>query len=272
MGRKSRAVAIERFAGSLLVDDPGARRTRIPPAPYPGVERHPGRVVHDCAHCEVRQLGICGAVEEADLPHISTMATDVALSPGSRLFEEGDHAQSVFNVAAGTLRLFRVLPDGRRQITAFGFTGDFLGLFARGVYPFTAEAVDHVRLCRFPAPGMWNLLEKFPALERRFLEMRADELVAAQDRMVLLGRKTPLEKTATFLEEVSLRQQRRGQPSSPVSLSMTRGDIADYLGLTVETVSRCFTRLRVDRVIGLPDPATVRICNPRRLDAIASGY
>src|SRR3546814_15169592 len=91
-------------------------------------------------------------------------------------------------------------------------------------------------------------------MEHRLLDMQTAELVAAQDRMVLLGRKSPMEKIASFLLEISAYQERCGRPCSPVILPMTRGDIADYLGLTVETVSRCFTRLKADRFIALHAP------------------
>src|SRR3546814_19053768 len=100
--------------------------------------------------------------------------------------------------------------------------------------------------------------------------MRDVELVAAQDRMVLRGRKTPMEKIATFLLEISARQEGWGWPASPVTLSMTRGDIADYLGLTVETVSRCFTRLKGDRSIALPEPTSVALLDLERLQGLAS--
>lgn len=89
--------------------------------------------------------------------------------------------------------------------------------------------------------------------------------------MVLLERKTPMEKIASFLLEVSARQRYRGHPSSPVVLPMSRGDIADYLGLTVETVSRCFTRLKGSRSIGLPEPASVALLDRERLHDLASG-
>src|SRR3546814_2745962 len=109
-------------------------------------------------------------------------------------------------------------------------------------------------------------------MEHRLLDMQTAELVAAQDRMVLLGRKSPMEKIASFLLEISAYQERCGRPCSPVILPMTRGDIADYLGLTVETVRRCFTRLKADRCIALPAPTSVQLIDSERLKARSEEY
>src|SRR3546814_15520880 len=107
-------------------------------------------------------------------------------------------------------------------------------------------------------------------MERRLLDMRTMELIAAQDRMVLLGRKTPVEKIATFLLQVSARQEGWGRLASPVLLPMTRCAIADYLGLTVEPVSRCFPRLQGGRPLALPGPTSVALLARERLQDLSS--
>lgn len=224
-----------------------------------------------CLRCEFRHLALCATFLGPEPPQFEADVCAVTLPAGQPLFGEGDPMAHVYKITAGTLRLFKLLPDGRRQITRFGQPGDFVGLPLRTLHAYGAEAVDQVEVCRFEARRLLALMLQFPALEHRLLEMQSEELVAAQDRMVLLGRKTPLEKIASFLLEVSARQTYRGRPASPVVLSMTRGDIADYLGLTVETVSRCFTRLKGDRSIGLPEPARVALLDRERLNALASG-
>lgn len=226
---------------------------------------------HGCLRCDVRHLALCGALGEDELPHLESIVSAVSVEPGRALFGEGDPVRYVYNVTVGTLRLFKLLPDGRRQITGFGLASDFVGLTAAGKHPHGAEAVDRVELCQLPIRRLHELFARFPEMERRLLDMRTMELVAAQDRMVLLGRKTPVEKIATFLLEVSARQEKWGRPASPVVLPMTRGDIADYLGLTVETVSRCFTRLKGARSIALPEPTSVALLDRERLRDLASG-
>src|SRR3546814_7603441 len=188
----------------------------------------PGR---SCLRCDVRHLALCAALGEDELPHLEAIVSVVSLGPGRALFGEGDPVRHVYNVAVGPLRLFKLLPDGRRQITGFGLAGDFVGLVAGGKHPFWAEAVIRFVLCQLPTQLLRAIAPRLPEMEHRLLDMRDVELVAAQDRMVLLGRKTPMEKIATFLLEISARQEGWGWPASPVTLSMTRGDIADYPGL-----------------------------------------
>src|SRR3546814_8655484 len=103
-----------------------------------------------CLRCEVRHLALCAALGEEELPQLEAIAKAVSLEPGRVLFAEGDPVRHVYNVDAGTLRLFRLLPDGRRQIVGFGMAGDFVGLSADGLHPHAAEAVGKVELCQFP--------------------------------------------------------------------------------------------------------------------------
>jgi CRP/FNR family transcriptional regulator len=190
---------------------------------------------------------------------------------GRTFIEEGDPAESFFNITAGTAKIYKLLPDGRRQITGFAGPGHFLGLAVSSVYAFSAEAIDPVRFCRFSRPRLKKLLLEFPKLEQRLLEVAANELVAAQEQMLLLGRKTARERLASFL----LMQLAQGSACSTgrerVGLAMTRGDIADYLGLTIETVSRTLSRLRVEGMIEIPNINDVVIRNCTALRSLAGG-
>src|SRR3546814_14920963 len=114
-----------------------------------------------------------------------------------------------------------------------GLAGDFDGLVAGGKHPFGAEAVDRVVLCQLPIQLLRELVSRFPEMEHRLLDMRDVALVAAQDRMVLLSRKNPTEKIATFLLEISASQERLGWPAGPGTLSMPRGDIGDSTTIPV---------------------------------------
>jgi CRP/FNR family transcriptional regulator len=227
-----------------------------------------------CGSCGARQASICAALDDQDLRQLAALALPVPVAAGHSFIAEGDPAEYFFNVTAGTAKLFKLLPDGRRQITGFATTGTFLGLAVSATYAFGAEAVEPTRICRFSRHRLRHMLDAFPAMERRLLEVASNELVAAQEQMLLLGRKTARERVASFL--VAWAKPAPGcvpslPPPGEVRLPMARGDIADYLGLTVETVSRTFTRLKADRLIATPSPSAVVFRDHARLIAIAAG-
>lgn len=212
-----------------------------------------------CASCGARPHSICAAIEPADLARLAAVAVVSGAARGQVFVTEGDAADSFFNVTAGTARLFKSLPDGRRQITGFAGRGHFLGLAVSDSYGFSAEAVEPLEYCRFSRRRLRLLFDDFPALERRLLEIASNELVAAQEQMLLLGRKTARERVASFLLARSGPHAPCAGPSERLHLPMTRGDIADYLGLTIETVSRTLTRLKGNRLIGMANPSDIVI-------------
>ncbi len=215
--------------------------------------------MNPCGACPVRSLTVCAALEAEELRRLAEILQTVRYEAGHTLFAEGDKADTLYNVTAGTMKLYKLLPDGRRQITGFLLPGDFMGLSVNEVYAYSAEAVTPVTLCRFPRKRMEALLEEFPKMQRRLFSMASNELAAAQDQMLLLGRKTAKEKICSFLLMLSQRAQRRGHKENPVHVPMSRADIADYLGLTTETVSRTFTQLKTSRVISLLEGSKVQI-------------
>lgn len=190
-------------------------------------------------------------------------------APGTILFAEGDDAGSIFEVVSGTLRLYKVLIDGRRQIIGFVSGGRLLGIAPQRQYLCSAEAVTPLTVRRYQRPAFERRIDEEPELARRILAELSSELCSAQDQMLLLGRKSASEKVASFL--VSLATDEDGEVREHVDLPMSRGDIADYLGLTVETVSRTFTRLRNDGLIALPNAQSVDILDAGELEELASG-
>jgi CRP/FNR family transcriptional regulator len=221
-----------------------------------------------CRSCDVRELTICAALNGHELDRLNAIVSVVQIAPQQTLFCEGEPAHSLFNVTRGTLRVSKMLVDGRRQITGFLGPGDFLGLAFNDTYAYTAEAVTATRLCRFPRTKLEALLEEFPALEKRLLGVASNELAAAQDQMLLLGRKSAAEKVASFLLLLADRAKRQGRPANSVELPMTRTDIADYLGLTMETVSRTFSRFETEGAIR-SERAQVVIERPEVLEDLA---
>lgn len=206
-----------------------------------------------------------------ELQQMARNSDTVHAGAGEALFHEGDENPFVFNVVEGAVKLYRLLPDGRRQITGFLFQGDFLGLGGRATATFTAEALTPLQACRFRRSNFDQLLHNMPVLEHRLVALAGDELMAAQEQIVLLGRKTARERLASFLIRLSERQQSLGGAPDQVHLPMTRLDIADYLGLTIETVSRVMTQLKTSGLIRLMPGNDILLSDREGLEALSEG-
>lgn len=209
-------------------------------------------------------MAVCGALSNADLPRLAELVSCRKIENSQRLIDEGDVADEVFTVTSGMLRIYKLLPDGRRQITGFLTAGDFVGLVASEEYAYSAEAIGDVELCRFNRKRFLQLLATQPALENELLSRASNEIASAQAQMLLLGRKTARERLATFLIEQAKRQEL--DPATQFDLPMSRSDIADYLGLTIETVSRTFTNLRKAGVVATPDAHSVCLLDFDKLE------
>ncbi|WP_292069190.1 helix-turn-helix domain-containing protein [Brevundimonas sp. UBA7534] len=223
-----------------------------------------------CASCGARAFSVCGRLGDEDLAKLDSIAERTALKAGEGLIRQGDPAGHVFNITSGSVRVYKLLSDGRRQITGFLFAGDFVGLATGDDYAFSAEAIEDATLCRFRKSEYRALIREAPALESALLERATHELAAAQNQMLLLGRKTALERVASFLLNLP-EDPVRPATDGMVRLPMTRAEIADYLGLTIETVSRVFSRLKTTGVIRLVSLHELRIEEPDRLAALAEG-
>ena len=220
-----------------------------------------------CLVCEVRRLGMCAAVGTDLVPRLNAMAVGRRTAAGRMLFEEGDPADDVFTITAGMVKLYKLMSDGRRQIVGFLVPGDFLGLAFGRTYVYSAEAVVATTTCRFGRSQFLALLDACPTLEKEILARTATELAAAQEQMLLLGRKTARERVASFV--LALARRRKIGQGQPFELLMSRADIADYLGLTVETVSRTLGLLGKDQLIQLVDAHAVLIRHPAALEQVA---
>lgn len=214
-----------------------------------------GRV--DCAGCDIRPLALCGALEPSQVFAMSSIAHPRKIDAGKQLMQEGDPADDVFTLTEGMLKVYKLMPDGRRQITGFMIPGDFIGLAYGSNYVYSAEAVMPSTACRFQRTRLLERMVDFPELEHRLLSLTSNELAAAQSQMLLLGRKSARERLASFIHGLA---HRRGIGDGEIMpLPMGRNDIADFLGLTIETVSRIFTAMRKERLITLPDKHSVKI-------------
>ncbi|MBM3559649.1 MAG: cyclic nucleotide-binding domain-containing protein [Alphaproteobacteria bacterium] len=188
------------------------------PAPGPVDCCEGGTLSAACRGCTVRPRAVCATLSDAELARLDAIAARVSAASGTDIFREGEPAGALYNLTAGTVKLYKLLPDGRWQITGFLFPGDFLGLAMNDFYAHTAEAVGDVALCRFPRGRFEGLLGRIPRLEHCLLAMASNELVQARDQMLLLGRKTASEKIASFLLLLSRRKAARGELASPIRL------------------------------------------------------
>ncbi len=183
------------------------------------------------------------------------------------IFAEGDRAAYVYKVLSGVVRTSKLLSDGRRQIDAFHLPGDIFGIESGEEHRFTAEALGAATVIAYRRCGLDTLASGDAAFSRQIVAAMMRSLERAQDHMLLLGRKSAMEKIATFLLDLAERVVGDGH----VDLPMSRADIADHLGLTIETVSRSLTQLEREGVIELPaQRRTIVLRNKaalRRLDA-----
>ncbi len=224
-----------------------------------------------CEACAVRNLAVCGALEPGCIDRLERLITRIHLEPKQVLFIEDDEATHHFTIVQGVISVAKSMADGRRQIIGFLFPGDFIGVASDGGYSCTAQAVTKAELCRFPRPSFETLAEEFPELEHRLLHAVSSELLEAQEHMLILGRKSAEERVASFLLYLSRRAPRRGEPDNPVHLPMSRGDIGDYLGLSLETVSRTLAMLRDRGLVVLIDAHTIQLRDMDQLNRLVEG-
>jgi CRP/FNR family transcriptional regulator len=227
---------------------------------------------YPCQNCEVRDKAICSALNDDELLQLNKITTEVILDANGIAFLEGDDSTYLFNLVSGAIRLSKSLPDGRRQITGFLFPGDFLGLSVADTYAYSAEAIIESKLCRFERKRLTHLLEEFPRLEQRLLSLASNELVQAQDHLLILGQKTASERLATLLWKFAERIGREDGDGHEIELPMNRADIGAYVGLTIETVSRTFGNLRNQGVIEVRDARFIRIPDLEQLIEVTGEF
>lgn len=200
----------------------------------------------------------CGTAADArELREFERLATQVYVRSGKKIFSEHEPADAVYGLSQGVVRLYKVLPDGRRQVVAFALPGDFLGMPLAKRYSFSAEAIGEVALCRFSREELTKFIQSSPSIMRLTIESTVRELDMAQDQLLLLGNGSAEEKVAMFLVGWRNRLARIRSVSEAVPLPMRRQDIADFLGLKLETVSRTIAKLEQRNVIRVVPKAVV---------------
>lgn len=211
--------------------------------------------------------GVAAMPRQSDALTAKPVGVARVLGKGEELFAEGAAADFFYKVVSGTVRTYKLLNDGRRQIDAFHLDGDIFGLETGEEHRFSADAVDVAKVVAFRRRRFETLAHDDPALGDQVMSSMMRSLERAHDHMMLLGRKTAQEKVATFLLDMA----RRVSKEDRFELPMQRTDIADHLGLTIETVSRTLTQFTREGLIKLAAASrSVVLCDKaalRRLNA-----
>lgn len=229
-----------------------------------------------CSTCPIRHRAVCSHSTPSELVELDAAKYYQDYEPGQEIVGEGEPTKAMGSVVSGVVALHKTLEDGRRQMVGLLFPSDFIGRPLRPVAPYDAVAVTPVKMCMFHRDRFERILKESSNLEHRLLEMTLDELDAARDWMLLLGRKTARERLASFLMIVIRRQalleKEAVRDGLIVEIPLTRESIAEFLGLTIETVSRQFTAMRKDGVLDLPDRRHAVVLDADRLQEIAGDY
>ena len=222
-----------------------------------------------CGLCGAREFNLCQALDTRQQDKLFSLAHRLQLEKRSRLFSAGDPVRHVYNLTEGTVCLSRSLSDGRRQILGFLLPGDFLGFEPGESHRCDAETLTEAKVCRFDRPVFESFLQDNADAAVRLLKIASTDLAQAARHEVLLGRKTATERIASFLLDLRQRSGARHLRTQPLALPMTRSEIADYTGLTIETVSRVLGRLRSAKIIELMGASAVRILDEDELERLS---
>ena len=188
------------------------------------------------------------------------------IEPKEHVFTEGDTRTHAYKVVTGALCLYKVLPDGRRQVIDFAYPGDMIGLGAGSAETCNAQATMPTRVRCVPVASLRNAAGQDPRLALRLLEVLSQELDGMREHLVCVGQRSATERLVMFLLLLSRRNATRGGDPETIDLRMTRADIGDFLGLTIETVSRTFTKLKSRGLIEIDQGTTIRLVDIEALE------
>ena len=217
----------------------------------------------DCADCPIRHRAVCARCDQDELARLEQIKYYRSFQAGQPIVWSGDRVEFVASVVSGIATLTQTMEDGRRQMVGLLLPSDFLGRPGRETLAYDVTAVTDVVMCCFRKKPFDELMLSTPHVGQRLLEMTLDELDAAREWMLLLGRKTAREKISSLIAIIARRDASLGHRKLGgrfvFDLPLTREEMADYLGLTLETVSRQMSALRKDGLIELTGNRTVTI-------------
>ncbi|QBK31251.1 MAG: Crp/Fnr family transcriptional regulator [Roseitalea porphyridii] len=235
----------------------------------PRLDVHNSDVPLVCRACESRHKGVCGSLSPEQLIQLSRHTTKHVYRSQSELITVGEDVHTYSNILSGVVKLTKLMADGRQQIVGLQFAPDFLGRIFSHQSTYSAEAATDVRVCSFPKSVIEDLARTAPDMEHALHEQTLKELDEARDWMLTLGRKTATEKVASFLYLIASNidpEIDAEEHTIRFELPLKRLEIADFLGLTIETVSRQITKLRKAGIIELENNRTVIVPSLARLE------
>ena len=213
-----------------------------------------------CSDCTVRDSSLCGSLTDIELTSLNRLGRHRHLDRGETLVWAGEEAVLCANLLSGVLKLSTAMADGREQIVGLLYPAEFVGRPFAEEAEHSVTALTDAELCVFPRKSFEGALDSHARMERLLLRRTFAALEEARARMLMLGRKTAEEKVASFLLDMAAHLGSRGGPGAiTFDLPVTRTQMADVLGLTIETVSRQMTKLKRDGLIGLPSGRSVTI-------------
>lgn len=226
-----------------------------------------------CSSCRMSQICLPIALEAADVERLdSIIQRGRPLQKGEQVFRQNEPFHAVYAVRSGTLKSYSVSNSGAEQITAFYFPGEILGMegISNNIHPNTVEALETAAICEIPFELLGDLSIRIPSLQRHFFQLMSQEIAEDQLLIIMLSKNSAEQRVAALLLSIAARYARRKLSSTAFRLSMTRADIGNYLGLTVETISRVFSRFQKNALLSA-DGKEVVILNPCLLRDVADG-
>ena len=224
-----------------------------------------------CAGCQLYNCALCNGLDHESRARLAAIVDRFEVPAGEILAKEEEPSAHVMAVIDGAVMSYKELPRPRRQVIRFYFPGDLVALSGSAAHAdVTIKAIAPVVVCRISRDALRHLCRGHPELANRLLDLGDDEAAAARDHLLLLGRKSALEKVASFLVELACRTGCEGVIATEITLPMLHTDIADYLGLNTQTVSRMFTRLRTAGIVNYsPKLGHIALIDGRALSVLA---
>ena len=236
--------------------------------PFDPIDLH--QLKRSCGHCALSELCLPAGINQADLERLDTAVRDKrVLERGDHLYRQGDAFHALYVVRSGSLKTVVESDEGDAQILGFHLPGELIGVdaLANDLHLCAAQALERTSVCELPYTQLQQVMTEVPSLQRQLMRVVSREVVAEQRHLVMMGRQQAQERLAIFLRSLSERYGRLSRDTVTLTLTMSRYDIANYLGLVVETVSRLFTRMEAAGVLAV-SRKTVSILKPELLAAM----
>jgi len=237
---------------------------------YP--KQAPGQSHINCQNCSISELCLPFSLNDQELTTLDDIIDRKRpVHKGDKIFHDGQEMHSLYAIRSGTFKTYTVNEEGEEQITGFHLAGDLLGFdaIANSEHPSFAQALETAMVCEIPYDNLDKLSNTMPKLKKQVLRLMSNEIKTDQEMLTLLNRKNAEQRVATFLSSLSSRYHARGLSSKEFRLTMTRSDIGNYIGLTVETISRLLNRFHKNQIIHV-DGKLIKILDAKKLDETAS--